>query len=89
MIRAVYNAYDFLETFLEEKVWVAGDGLTIADFSLITSVTALDIISPILPYKYKNICAWIKTIEDLPYYKSVNNKGQEDLKALLKNYIAM
>ncbi|KAK5642106.1 hypothetical protein RI129_008273 [Pyrocoelia pectoralis] len=75
-------AYDFLEKFLEGHLWVACEFLTLADLSLIPSITTLDIFVPINE-KYPNITNWIKRAEQLPYYH-INKKGLEICRNLAK-----
>lgn len=83
---AVIEIYDFVETFLTGHDFIAGDQLTIADFSLITSITALAVFVVIDTVKYANITAWIKRIEELPYYEEACGKGARDLVTLLKKF---
>mgnify|MGYP003348044489 CR=1 FL=1 len=79
------EAYDFLEEFLENQEWMAGNHLTIADLSLISTVTSADILVPIDYKKYQNIFAWVKRCQNLPYYKEANQVGLDNFKALIKN----
>lgn len=83
LIEEILQAYEFLEKFLGGHQWVAGDQLTIADFSLLASTTSLDTMVSIDSKKYPNVTAWIKRAEQLPYYR-VNQKGLDDLKNLVK-----
>ncbi|XP_031349110.1 glutathione S-transferase 1-like isoform X2 [Photinus pyralis] len=78
--------YNFLETFLEGKMWVAGDNITIADFSLISSITSLNVLVPIDSGKFPKVAAWIQRSEQLPYY-AVNKKGLEDFKTNIDNML--
>lgn len=79
LMEEVLQAYEFLDKFLEGHQWVAGDQLTIADFSLLSSATSLSHLVPIDFSKYHNISDWINRAQQLPYYK-VNQKGLDDLK---------
>jgi len=83
---AVIEIYDFVETFLTGHDYIAGNQLTIADFSLITSITALAVFVDIDPVKYSKITAWIKKLEELPYFEEANGKGARELVALLKKF---
>lgn len=78
------EAYDFLEEFLEEHQWMAGDQLTIADLSLISSVTTADILVAIDPMKYQKIWTWIKRCQALPYYEDGNQIGLDNFKQFIK-----
>ncbi|KAK4877117.1 hypothetical protein RN001_009623 [Aquatica leii] len=84
MAYTLREAYDFLEEFLENQKWVAGEHLTIADLCLIPTVTSADILVPIDPVKYPNIWSWIKSCQDLPYYKEGNQIGLDNFKRLIK-----
>lgn len=77
------EAYDLLEHFLVDRQWMAGDELTIADLSLIPSVTTADTLVPIDNIKYPNICAWIKRSQALPYYQEANQVGLDNFKNLI------
>ncbi|KAH8279137.1 hypothetical protein KR026_002171, partial [Drosophila bipectinata] len=72
---AIVEAYDFVETFLEGHDYIAGNQLTIADFSLVSSVTSLGPFVAFDPAKYPKTEAWIKRLEKLPYYEEANGKG--------------
>ncbi|XP_049856948.1 glutathione S-transferase D5-like [Schistocerca gregaria] len=57
-----------LETWnriLEGKQWLAGDNITLADYSACLVVTTTQIIpkTDFNPYKYKNVAEWISRIE--------------------------
>ncbi|KAH8297205.1 hypothetical protein KR044_006695 [Drosophila immigrans] len=82
-IQAVVEVYDFVETFLKGHEYIAGDQLTVADFSLISTVSSLPAYVEIDPAKYVNISAWIKRLEKLPYY-SVNDVGNKQFIAAVK-----
>ncbi|KAK5641234.1 hypothetical protein RI129_009781 [Pyrocoelia pectoralis] len=76
------KVYEFLEIFLDGHKWVAGDDITVADFSLIPNITSLNVMVPIDDGKFPNIKAWIKRAEKLPYYRA-NKKGLDDFKVLI------
>lgn len=75
--------YDILETFLTLNPYVALDKLTIADFSLIATVTSIDLIVPVDAKKCPKITAWIKKAQALPYY-SANKNGLDKLRGLIQ-----
>ncbi|XP_016984873.2 LOW QUALITY PROTEIN: uncharacterized protein LOC108048611 [Drosophila rhopaloa] len=81
---AIIDILDFVETFLKGQDYIAGNQLTIADFSLISSVTSLEAFVPLDPVKYPRISAWIKRLEQLPYYEEANGKGVRQLVAIFK-----
>ncbi|XP_017038700.1 glutathione S-transferase 1-like [Drosophila ficusphila] len=72
---AIIEVYDFVETFLAGNNYIAGDQLTIADFSIISSVSSLQTFVELDTAKYPKVTAWIKRLEQLPYYEEANGQG--------------
>lgn len=72
---ALKSSLDYLDQYLEEGEYAAGDQLTIADFALLASVTHLEGVE--WAYKsYENIQRWVTKLKtDLPYYKECNETG--------------
>ncbi|KAI5739087.1 hypothetical protein M8J77_014703 [Diaphorina citri] len=56
------EALDFVEGLLKQTEWVAGDKMTVADFSLVATVTSLATLLPEVE-SYWKIQAWIKRCE--------------------------
>lgn len=83
----VYEAYDFLNKFLEGKNWTAGNSVTIADLSLVSSISSLNTFIPIDAQKYPNVIRWLNNVYQLPYYK-VNIPGLEDFKKFIHGLMA-
>ncbi|XP_037950212.1 glutathione S-transferase 1-like [Teleopsis dalmanni] len=75
-IDAIYEAYDFLETFLGDDPYICGKKMTIADFSIISTVTSLVGLAPTVP---KNLTNWIERMSKLPYYSRANGNGAQML----------
>ncbi|KAB0795771.1 hypothetical protein PPYR_09832 [Photinus pyralis] len=85
-IDEVVTVYDFLETFLEGKNWVAGDFLTLADLSLLPTITTLDCLVAI-DEKYLNIKGWIRRCSTLSWYHA-NKKGLDEFRNRINNLLA-
>ncbi|KAF2902737.1 hypothetical protein ILUMI_03445 [Ignelater luminosus] len=66
----IQEAYEFLEKFLEDRQWMACDNVTLADFSLISSVTTADVLVPVDQSRFSKLNTWIKRAEGLPYYEA-------------------
>ncbi|CAG9767479.1 unnamed protein product [Ceutorhynchus assimilis] len=67
----VSQAYQSLEVLLEGKNFVAGNEVTIADFSLVSTVSSCNsAIVPIASNTYPRITAWLSRMQALPYYES-------------------
>ncbi|XP_050343100.1 glutathione S-transferase 1-like [Nymphalis io] len=69
------EAYSFLEAFLSNTKFVAGDNMTIADISILASVSAMRHIVPIDANKYPKVAAWFKYMESQTFYKKCAEKG--------------
>lgn len=75
---AITQAYEFLEKFLEEDLFLVGNSLTIADLCAIATTESLNTLVEIDENKYPNVVAWMKRLQELPYY-SINREGAEKL----------
>ncbi|XP_061389566.1 glutathione S-transferase 1-like [Musca vetustissima] len=84
-IDAIVESYGFLESFLKDNKYMAGDHLTIADFSIVTAVTSLVAFVEIDPTKFPKLSGWLKTMESLPYYEEANGVGAKQLVAVIKS----
>ncbi|KAL1464813.1 hypothetical protein WDU94_004426 [Cyamophila willieti] len=77
------QALGFLDTFLASSPWAAGDNITIADCSIVASLTTIEIIGFDLT-KHKNVVAYLeKAKTSLKDYEEANNKGTLAFKALV------
>ncbi|KAH0809059.1 hypothetical protein GEV33_013732 [Tenebrio molitor] len=75
----IVERYDFLEKFLSVNSHVALGHLTIADFSVIATVSTIDLIVPVDLKKYPKIAAWMKKMQALPYY-AANKNGLDKIR---------
>lgn len=82
-IEGLEHGYDHLNTFLKNNKWVAGNTVTIADFSLIANITTLNILHPMDTSRYSHISRWLKDSEALPFYK-VNLQGLDEFTGMMK-----
>ncbi|KAJ8954082.1 hypothetical protein NQ318_004387 [Aromia moschata] len=82
------EAYGQLETLLELNTYVAGDTLTIADFSVIATVTSANVLVPIAANRFPKITEWISKMQALPYYEEANQKGLDKFAGLIKSRLA-
>ncbi|CAH2040854.1 unnamed protein product, partial [Iphiclides podalirius] len=79
----VEDALVILNTFLEGQKYVAGAGLTIADLSLVASVSSFE-ASDIDFKKFPNVKRWYETVKSTaPGYQEANEKGLDAFKALV------
>lgn len=77
------EAYDFIEQFLENEKYVAGNELSIADFSIATSLNSFSAFVPIDKSKYPRIATWMELMESLPYYDEANKIGLDMFKGMV------
>ncbi|XP_064542961.1 glutathione S-transferase 1-like [Drosophila montana] len=84
-IDAVAEIYDLVELFLGDNDFVAGNELTIADFSFVSSISCLAVYLELDPVKYPKILAWLERLKELPYYEEANGVGAAQLEAMLKS----
>lgn len=76
--------YDLLEKFLEGRKWMAGDSPTIADFSLIPSITTYNLFIPLDAGKYPKVNEWLNSAKKtFTQYEDINEKGLNLLKTAL------
>lgn len=71
--------YDRLEAYLKhfDTPYLVGNNVTLADLSCIANVSSLTSLFPTPEDKYPKINAWVKKMEELPYYFEVNKKFAE------------
>ncbi|KAJ8924596.1 hypothetical protein NQ315_000746 [Exocentrus adspersus] len=82
--RAVNEAYGFINTFLQQNKYIASDNLSIADLSLINSVTNASVCVPLDEGAYPQIKAWRDRLKALPYYE-INQTGGDLFKSAVKS----
>lgn len=76
-----------LETILKKRTFVAGDQMTIADFSIVATLSTAEIYLPIDVEKYPKINAWYQKMKALPYY-NINEKGVEMFKSVFTKLLS-
>ncbi|XP_050308796.1 glutathione S-transferase 1-like [Anthonomus grandis grandis] len=80
----IHKIYALMEKFLRSFPWIAGKKITIADMSLIPSITSLNVIMPIKSDEYPNLTSWIHRSENLPCFME-NQNGLNQLRDLLQS----
>ncbi|XP_050502611.1 glutathione S-transferase 1-like isoform X2 [Diabrotica virgifera virgifera] len=84
----VIEGYSFLEALLEMNKYVAGDHVTIADFSLVTTTASCNVVVPIASNRYPKISEWLANMEQLPYYKEAVQAGLDMFTGMMKSKLA-
>uniref|UniRef100_A0A1B6GEQ0 Uncharacterized protein n=1 Tax=Cuerna arida TaxID=1464854 RepID=A0A1B6GEQ0_9HEMI len=76
------DAFGFLDKFLEDSTWVAGDNYTVADYAIVASVSTADIVGYEVD-KFKNVAKWFsKCQSNLPGYAEGNKPGLQVFKGM-------
>jgi len=71
--KAFKQSLDYLNGFLEGNKYVAGNDLTIADLSIVSNVSTIQLLADFDFSNWKNIVQWLKTLEkELPYFEEIN-----------------
>ncbi|RZB41566.1 GST C domain containing protein, partial [Asbolus verrucosus] len=83
-ISAITESYKFLDRFLQNKNFLTGPNLTVADLCCVATVSTATIITPISTEKYPNLSTWYRTCKNLPYYEQTNGVGLNKLDALVE-----
>nr|UJZ92577.1 glutathione S-transferase [Scaphoideus titanus] len=78
------EAYVFLDKFLEDGKWAAGENYTLADIALVASVTTAEVVGYDVS-KYPNVTKWLaKAKSTLPGYAEANDKGVQMFKGMFE-----
>ncbi|CAH2040852.1 unnamed protein product, partial [Iphiclides podalirius] len=81
------EALEFLNTFVEGGEFAAGPGLTLADLSLVATVSTIDAAGVSLQ-EYPNIVRWFEKVKlTVPNYEEANGKGIQQFKTMIKNLV--
>ncbi|KAL1517206.1 hypothetical protein ABEB36_001000 [Hypothenemus hampei] len=83
-ISAITESYRLLDGFLENKNFLTGDNLTVADLCCLATVSTATVITPISTEKYPNLSQWYRTCKNFGYYEETNGCGLNKLDALVE-----
>nr|AUN35382.1 glutathione S-transferase d1 [Daktulosphaira vitifoliae] len=77
------SALEILELYLAKTKWVAGPDVTLADFTLVVSISCLEILSFDLT-SYPNIIRWFTLAKNtLPGYDEASHQGVLEFKDMI------
>lgn len=82
-LKKLEEGVGFLNTFLEGNKYVAGDSFTVADISILASVSALEAFSFDLS-KFPNVVRWYAELRKTCPGYDVTQQGKEALKNMFK-----
>lgn len=79
-LESLFAALDVLEVLLKTGPYTAGSSLTVADFSLISTVTTIEkFIGQFDAGRFPKLLSWIETMKKLPYFDEANTKPLEKM----------
>ena len=70
-LRAVKDHIDYLTSLLEHRKWLAGNSLTLADFTAAAHLSCLDYISDVDWDRSTTLRDWYATVKSRPAFRSV------------------
>nr|WCC58230.1 glutathione S-transferase [Pharsalia antennata] len=79
------QGYASLEALLERSTYAAGQHLTLADFSLIATVSSANVLVPIASNRFPKIAEWMARMQALPYYAEANQVGLDKFVGMVKS----
>lgn len=85
-MKSVEEIYSLLNTFLEKTKFIAGDSVTVADFSVISTVSVGELLVPVDEARFPKLAEWEKKIKELPCY-SVSVPGLKKVEAYLSTLL--
>ncbi|XP_013196516.1 glutathione S-transferase 1-like [Amyelois transitella] len=79
----IEEAYGILEKYLESNLFVAHDRLTLADISIVATVSTLDIWMPVTD-KFPKLLDWFARMKETEFYQRANEPGLQQIKGFLQ-----
>uniref|UniRef100_A0A8D8DC18 glutathione transferase n=1 Tax=Culex pipiens TaxID=7175 RepID=A0A8D8DC18_CULPI len=86
-LKPVEEAIDFLEIYLSDSHFVACDELTVADFSIVATLSTLESVCPIEESRWPKVHDWYGRMRQLPYYHEANQVGLDKLRDKLNSIL--
>ncbi|MBM9593798.1 FtsZ-binding protein FzlA [Roseitranquillus sediminis] len=69
--RAIKHYLDLMEALLDDRRWLAGDAMTLADFAAAAHLSALDYISDVDWDRVSNVRDWYAKIKSRPAFRGL------------------
>ncbi|MEM1428138.1 MAG: glutathione S-transferase family protein [Pseudomonadota bacterium] len=69
--KAIKYHLDYMHWLLEQRRWLAGDAMTLADFAAAAHLSALDYISDVDWHRSENVKDWYAKIKSRPAFRSI------------------
>eukprot|EP00102_Acyrthosiphon_pisum_P025075 XP_016662285.1 PREDICTED: uncharacterized protein LOC100574427 [Acyrthosiphon pisum] len=86
--KRLHDALEFLEIFLKSSDWVAGDSMTLADISLVATISTFE-VSGVDLNRHEKVSKWLQKCKTtMEGYKDANQYGVDRFKALVEKKLA-
>nr|XP_026493542.1 glutathione S-transferase 1-like [Vanessa tameamea]XP_026493543.1 glutathione S-transferase 1-like [Vanessa tameamea]XP_026493545.1 glutathione S-transferase 1-like [Vanessa tameamea] len=89
MVRNIEDGYRMLDAYLSDSMYLADDVMTLADLSVITTMSTLHGLLPIDSTKYPKLMNWFINMSEKEICKKINQPGADQhvagLKAFMEN----
>ncbi|KAK7595488.1 hypothetical protein V9T40_013313 [Parthenolecanium corni] len=85
VIELFENTYEIVEKLAGKTQYICGNSWTIADFSIVSSITSMNEMIPVNKEKFPSLISYLELCsKNLPHYAEVNEAGLEEWKKYLK-----
>ncbi|EDW59917.1 glutathione S-transferase E14 isoform X1 [Drosophila virilis] len=81
--RKLCEAYDIMERYLDGQTYMAGDQLTLADISIVSTLSTVHLMFPVAAARWPQLQRWFATMQQLDAYE-VNRLGVEKLRDIIE-----
>lgn len=82
-VKEVHGAYEFLESFLKDDFYMVGNGITVADYCCVATISTVQTAVPILVDKYPKLADWYERMKAVSFYDEVNGKRVEQFQQFI------
>ncbi|KAK4877092.1 hypothetical protein RN001_009598 [Aquatica leii] len=83
------EACEFLNAFLEDRTWLAGEDVTVADASMLCTMTAIEMAIPIDSEKFPRLADWLQRGKELDFFTAVNEEILARMGEFIKKKLGM
>lgn len=78
------SQYEYVNDYLKKTEYLCGDHLTIADLSVVTTITSISDYVKVDPVKHYSIVKWIERISVLDSFKEKNIEGAKQVQEVVE-----
>lgn len=86
-LKALDEAYTFLEKFLKKSTFIAGEKFTVADICCVATISCGNIITEISSEKFPKLYGWFRKCEVMDCYQNGNGPGIKELQNIVDKKI--